>query len=100
MVEEAATPVQDVSAVWEKIRDVWTIKEITEETDFRERGHPLRKWRFVYADFVPNARVPKELFTVDALELPDNSRILDQRPNAPTRSYHYKKDRGKEKTGS
>jgi hypothetical protein len=67
--------------------------------DMRKSNRSLQQWPLAYSTFTPNAEVPAGKFNLDALELPENSRILDQRPNAPQRSYHYfRADKAEKKT--
>jgi hypothetical protein len=82
-------PTQVVQADWKKVGDHWYIEKIVEKWDLRQNKRPLRQWTFQVATFTPNADVPAGKFNLDSLELPENSRILDQRPDAPERSYHY-----------
>src|SRR5262249_1709353 len=71
---------QDNRATWEQSGNVWYIKAIElNSNDFDGTRH---RTRFAYESFEPNAKVPEELFSAAALELPPGSRILDRLPGA------------------
>jgi hypothetical protein len=83
--------VQWMEAAWRNMDGNWVVTELTEQVVIPQRNRII-KWRLAYANFKPNAPVSAASFTLDSLGLPRNSRILDRRPNATQRIYHYIRD--------
>jgi hypothetical protein len=81
-----ARPVQHVKSEWKRIEGQWFVTTIADELNLR--GSSERK-TLTLKEFTPGVTIAASEFTLDALELPENSRILDQRPNATERSYYY-----------
>jgi hypothetical protein len=80
--------VDKYDATWNKADGVWFVESLTNEMTVLPDGFQ-RYWRIHYQTFQVNIDVDPKLFTVDALEMPDGSRILDHRPGAKQRSYIY-----------
>jgi hypothetical protein len=90
--EGSQHPSQEYIVEWKKTAGVWIINSFVEtvgEPDDRELLRTREEFR--YDDFEPNAKVSPKLFTIDALELPDGARFLDQRPEATQREWFYRK---------
>lgn len=72
---------------WAKENGVWYVKRMTNETK-RADGTVFR--RILHYDrFEPNATVPLEMFTMDALKMCEGSRVIDRRPNAQVKIYDF-----------
>ncbi len=72
---------------WRKTNDIWNVEETTVERNYldgKKRREVLK-----YEEFEPNVEVPPETFTMAALGMCENSRIIDRRPDAKTRIYRY-----------
>jgi hypothetical protein len=82
-------PAQKWLASWKQLNNVWVITDYAEQLDLRPRGLPLMVWKVSFDKFEPNCTIDKKLFHLDSLELPKNSRLLDQRRNANERTYYY-----------
>jgi hypothetical protein len=76
---------QELKATWNRSDNVWYVKSLFKQVNI-VNGEKTRI-SFAYESFKPNADVPPEMFRFGALELPQDSRILDQRPEAEIRSY-------------
>jgi len=71
-----------INARWKLIDGHWCIDKIVQRLK-------SKVWAFTYKTFTPNVSVSTEKFSIDALELPENSRIIDQRANITPRSFYY-----------
>jgi len=80
-----AKPVHEFIATWKKDGDVWYIDTFLEESDNTKRQE---RSEMHYHKFTANPKVPPELFTMAALEMPAGSRVLDHRPKA-SQPIHY-----------
>lgn len=67
-------------AKWNRKQGFWYVKSIDTQL-FRLDGSSERSV-FQYTDFNPNPEVPKSQFSFEALKLPPQATLLDQRPNA------------------
>lgn len=84
---------------WDKQNGVWFINTIEREHVIFENGKPSGKnlYRFSYSNFTANPEIDNKIFSIDSAGLPEGARILDNRPQATERVYHYTRKRvGKE----
>jgi hypothetical protein len=74
-------PVREHVATWRKSGGVWYVDTLTDWGRYRAPSWVLEaRSELEYDDFEVNAEVSPDLFTMEALEMPSGSRILDQSP--------------------
>ena len=86
--KDGGPDVQMKNASWKNKGGIWYVDSIVEEFDVRFNGGDLQRYTLHYDSFEPNCEVPPDLFTLDALNLSTNSRIIDQRTGARQKSYY------------
>jgi hypothetical protein len=83
-------PVDEKTAEWAQSDGVWYVKSL-DEREIYEGGRKTHTV-FKYTEFSPNAQIPASQFELKALELKKGELIMDQRPDAPVRSYKYQEN--------
>lgn len=78
---------QDHRAVWERVDNVWIVKSITKDLNALD-GTRIRHV-LTYDSFEVNPKMPDGIFSFNALNIPQGTRILDQTPDADVREYYY-----------
>lgn len=81
---------------WRRTNGIWNVEETTVERNFGEGK--TRREVLKYEEFMPNVEIPAKTFTMAALGMCENSRIIDRRPDAKTRIYHYSSENAKQVT--
>lgn len=81
-----ADPYEQIEVDWVKLGSHWVIKSLRQT---RLREDTLVWAREVVLENISLDRVDPNLFSMRALGICANSRILDQRPNAPKSVYHF-----------
>ncbi|MBW3538636.1 MAG: hypothetical protein KY476_00050 [Planctomycetes bacterium] len=82
-------PGSSTTAEWKQDKGIWFVSKLTEEFTLKHRN---RSWRqeLSYDEFEVNAEVDPALFTMNALEMPGGSRLIDHRPAVPREKViHY-----------
>jgi len=85
---------QKFFADWKKEGDRWYSNYFVEEVYMEGKIASRSEYRL--DEFNPNVAVPAEAFTLNALELPGGSRILDQRSGGIVKVYRKEADRGED----
>jgi len=73
------------TASWKQARGVWYMERLLRE-DWRD-GKPRGRIELWYDEFEVNPAVSAERFTLDGLGMPEGSRLVDERPEAPARFH-------------
>ncbi|HEY7314505.1 MAG TPA: hypothetical protein VH643_34470 [Gemmataceae bacterium] len=74
---------EECSAKWKTVGDVWYVTELVMTSRYRYSDKPtyrMERSRYRYETFEPNAKVDAQLFTLDCLKIPPETRTMDRRP--------------------